>query len=230
MDRNFERAVTAVLKHEGGYVDHPKDPGGATNKGVTIATFRRYVKPSGTKADLKALTVEQAKTVYRRQYWDAVHGAELPSGLDFAVFDFGVNSGPSRAVKTLQRLVGAAPDGKIGPVTLDAVRARGTLKLIKEYQDARLAFLKGLRTWGTFGKGWSRRVNEVGAMASAMATELPVAPTPSVDTHSQTAAEQVKMTPAKVETSTKVSASGFAALLSLISSAIAAAWAYYTNG
>ena len=93
MDRNFNRAVTATLKYEGGWSNHPSDPGGATNLGVTIATFRRYVKQNGTIADLKALTVDQAKTVYRRQYWDAVSGAELPDGVDFAVFDFGVNSG-----------------------------------------------------------------------------------------------------------------------------------------
>ena len=99
MDRNFNRAVTATLKYEGGYVNLKSDPGGATNLGVTIATFRRYVKPSGTIADLKALTVDQAKTVYRRQYWDAVSGAELPDGVDFAVFDFGDNS---RAVSHLE--------------------------------------------------------------------------------------------------------------------------------
>jgi lysozyme family protein len=81
MDRNFNRAVEAVLKHEGGFVDHPKDPGGATNKGITIANFRRYVKPNGTVADLKKLTTDQAKTVYRRMYWDAVHGSELPDGI-----------------------------------------------------------------------------------------------------------------------------------------------------
>jgi len=170
MDRNFNRAVTATLKYEGGYVNHPSDPGGATNLGVTIANFRRYVKPNGTIADLKALTVDQAKAVYRRQYWDAVSGAELPDGVDFAVFDFGVNSGPDRAIKRLQKLAGVPQDGRIGPATLKAVRAIPHAKMIHDYQDERLAFLKGLKTWGTFGKGWGRRVQEVRSLALQMAS------------------------------------------------------------
>ena len=170
MDRNFNRAVTATLKYEGGYVNLKSDPGGATNLGVTIATFRRYVKPSGTIADLKALTVDQAKTVYRRQYWDAVSGAELPDGIDFAVFDFGVNSGPDRAIKRLQKLAGVPQDGRIGPATLKAVRAIPHAKMIHDYQDERLAFLQRLPTWKTFGKGWGRRVQEVRSLALQMAS------------------------------------------------------------
>ena len=170
MDRNFNRAVTATLKYEGGWSNHPSDPGGATNLGVTIATFRRYVKQNGTIADLKALTVDQAKTVYRRQYWDAVSGAELPDGVDFAVFDFGVNSGPDRAIKRLQKLAGVPQDGRIGPATLKAVRAIPHAKMIHDYQDERLAFLQRLPTWKTFGKGWGRRVQEVRSLALQMAS------------------------------------------------------------
>ena len=106
MDSNFQRALSRVLKHEGRYVDHPKDPGGATNKGVTIATFRRYVKPNGTKADLRAITEDLVATVYYKHYWAAVHANELPAGVDYAVFDLAVNSGPSRAARSLQRVVG----------------------------------------------------------------------------------------------------------------------------
>ena len=179
MDRNFNRAVIATLKYEGGYSNHPSDPGGATNLGVTIATFRRYVKPSGTIADLKALTVEQAKTVYRRQYWDAVSGAELPDGVDFAVFDFGVNSGPDRAIKRLQKLAGVPQDGRIGPATLKAVRAIPHAKMIHDYQDERLAFLQRLPTWKTFGKGWGRRVQEVRSLALQMASAKGWEPMPS---------------------------------------------------
>lgn len=170
MDRNFQRSLKAVLKHEGGFVNHPKDPGGATNKGVTIATFRRYVKPGGTVADLKAITNEQLATVYRRHYWDAVHGAELPDGVDFAAFDYAVNSGPSRSAKYLQSVVGVKQDGRIGPATLAAVRAKLPATVIHDLCDARLAFLKRLGTWPTFGKGWSRRVSEVRALALDMAT------------------------------------------------------------
>jgi len=185
MDRNFNRAVTATLKYEGGYVNHPSDPGGATNLGVTIATFRRYIKPSGTIADLKALTVDQAKTVYRRQYWDAVSGAELPDGVDFAVFDFGVNSGTSRAIKYLQRIVGVAQDGRIGPATLKAVRAIPHAKLIHDICDERLAFMKrakdkkGRLLWPTFKNGWSSRMVEVRSLALQMASAKGWEPMPS---------------------------------------------------
>lgn len=161
MDSNFQRALSRVLKHEGGYVDHPKDPGGATNRGVTLATFRRYVKPKGTKADLRAITDEQVATVYYKHYWAAVHGGELPAGVDYAVFDLAVNSGPARAARFLQRVVGATEDGRIGPATLAAVRTADPTDVIARLCDARLAWLRTLKTWPTFGKGWERRVTEV---------------------------------------------------------------------
>lgn len=170
MQSNFDRSLSAVLKHEGGYVDHPRDPGGATNKGVTLATFRRFVKPDGTKADLKKLTTEQAGVVYRRQYWDAVLGAVMPLGIDYAVFDFAVNSGPRKAVSELQKLVGAKPDGVIGPKTLAAVNAAGASKLLEDYIARRLTFLQRLKTWPTFGRGWTNRLAGVRALALQMAS------------------------------------------------------------
>jgi lysozyme family protein len=171
MNRNFQRALTLVLKSEGGYVNDPHDPGGATNKGVTIATFRRYVDQDGTIADLKALTVEQAGIVYRKQYWDAVRGDELPDGVDYAVFDFAVNSGPGRAAKYLQATVGAAPDGSIGPATLKAVKAKSPDVIIDTLCDKRRDFLEGLAGWTRFGKGWSSRVKSVRAEAKAMSEQ-----------------------------------------------------------
>lgn len=168
MEKNFEKSLAAVLKHEGGYVDHPRDPGGATNKGITIGTFRRYVKPKATKRDLKNITKAQVESVYRQHYWDKVRASELPSGVDYAVFDFAVNSGPSRAVKFLQKVVGVSEDGRIGPATLEAVSDRDHAKTIETLCDNRLAFLKRLGTWGTFGKGWSRRVEGVRKMALGM--------------------------------------------------------------
>ena len=161
MDSNFKLALKLVLKHEGGFVNHPKDPGGATNKGVTLATFRRFVNPNGTVEDLKKLTDAQAGVVYRRQYWDAVLGAELPSGVDYAVFDYAVNSGPGKAIRELQAVVGADVDGRIGPATLKAVRARKPILLVNALCDRRLAFLRRLPTWPTFGKGWTSRVTGV---------------------------------------------------------------------
>lgn len=181
MERNFARSLKAVLKHEGGYVNHPSDPGGATNKGITIATFRRYVKPGGTIADLKAITNDQVATVYRRRFWDAVRGSELPDGVDFAVFDFAVNSGPSRAIRYLQRVIGVKQDGVIGPATMAAVKSRMAATIINDLCDARLAFMKAIKKgtlWKTFGRGWSRRVSEVRSMALDMAARPADPPRP----------------------------------------------------
>lgn len=161
MDRNFERALPLVLKHEGGFVNHPKDPGGATNKGVTIATFRRYVKADGTVADLKAISDEQVATVYYRHYWSAVNAQALPSGVDYAVFDFAVNSGPSRAVKFLQKVLGVTQDGRVGPKTIEAAKGLSANWIVEQLCDARLAWLKTLKTWPAFGKGWTNRVRDV---------------------------------------------------------------------
>ena len=168
MDRNFKRALPLVLKHEGGWADHPEDPGGATMKGVTLATFRRYVKADATKSDLRAISDDQIATVYYRHYWSAVNAPALPSGLDYAVFDFAVNSGPSRAAKYIQRIVGVKQDGRIGPATIAAVGEHDAADLINRLCDARMAFLKALKTWPTFGKGWSRRVDDVRRAALRM--------------------------------------------------------------
>lgn len=173
MNRNFQRALKLVLAHEGGWADHPKDPGGATMKGVTIGTYRQYVNPTGTKEDLRKITDAQLAEVYRRHYWDAVRADDLPDGVDYAVFDFAVNSGPSRAVKYIQAVVGASQDGKIGPATLKAIAAANPAQVINSLCDDRLAFLKKLPTWKTFGKGWSSRVSGVRKEALAMASQAP---------------------------------------------------------
>lgn len=178
MDRNFARALALVLKSEGGWSDNPADPGGATMKGVTLANFRRYVRADATKTDLRQISDDQVATVYRRFYWDAVLGAELPDGVDYAVFDFAVNSGPGRAAKYLQAAVGAVQDGRIGPATLGAARAKPAGVVIDQLCDARLAFLKRLPTWPTFGRGWSDRVRSVRADALKM-TAHPAPPTPA---------------------------------------------------
>ncbi|WP_442580701.1 glycoside hydrolase family 108 protein [Mesorhizobium sp. ASY16-5R] len=184
MDRNFQRAFSLVLKHEGGWADNPADPGGPTMKGVTLATFRRYVKPAATKDDLRKITDAQLATVYRRHYWDVVGGAELPDGVDYAVFDFAVNSGPNRAAKYLQGVVCVRQDGKIGPATLTATRAMMHATVINRLCDDRLAFMKrakdkkGKLLWPTFGKGWEPRVKSVRSVALEMAAR-PSAPEPS---------------------------------------------------
>lgn len=174
MDRNFARALALVLKSEGGWSDDPHDPGGATMKGVTLANFRRYVKADASKADLRKISDDQLATVYRRFYWDAVAGAQLPAGVDYALFDFAVNSGPARAAKVLQGVVGGAVDGRIGPATLAAVNDRPAGVVIDAICDARLAFLKKLPTWPRYRRGWSDRVKSVRAQ-SLLLSSVPAA-------------------------------------------------------
>lgn len=165
---NFERALALALVHEGGYVDHPADPGGATNLGVTIGTLSDWLGRPASKAEVRALTKAAVAPIYRKNYWDRVRGDELPAGVDYCVFDFAVNSGPGRAIPSLQRAIGVADDGKVGPVTLAAAREKLAAQTIERICADRLAFLKRLKTWGTFGKGWSRRVEGVRAEAIAM--------------------------------------------------------------
>lgn len=181
MERNFARSLALVLKHEGNYSNHPDDKGGPTNKGITIATFRRYVDPKGTVDDLKRITPEQIAQVYRKHYWNAVKGDQLPDGVDYAVFDFAVNSGPSRAAKYLQGVVKVPQDGKIGPVTLAAVNGRSAEDIIENLCDARMRFLRNLDTWPTFGKGWSRRVADVEDDAIRMTGQPPKPSIPRPD-------------------------------------------------
>jgi len=156
---------------ESSYTNHPSDPGGPTNFGITIEDYRRYVKPDATAADVKAMKVEEAKAIYKARYWDAMHCDELPVGVDYAVFDFGVNSGVSRAAKVLQRTLDVAADGIICGETLKAAIAADPKTLIASICDERLSFLKRLKTWPVFGTGWGRRVSKVRTTAIAMASQ-----------------------------------------------------------
>jgi lysozyme family protein len=165
----FPRALARVLAHEGGYSNHPDDPGGPTNFGITIADYRRYVKADATAADIKAMCVEEAETIYRAAYWDAMRCDDLAAGLDYAVFDYGVNSGIGRAVRVLQRLLGLPDDGRMTDAVVSSLRKREPSALIAGLCDERLAFLKRLKTWPVFGAGWGRRVAEVRALALDMA-------------------------------------------------------------
>lgn len=117
MKENFDRAFVETLKHEGGFVNHPKDPGGMTNLGVTKRVWEDYTGRKASEADMRALTPEKVKPLYRERYWNRVRGDDLPSGVDFAMYDFAVNSGPSRAIRTAQKIIGAKQDGMMGPQT-----------------------------------------------------------------------------------------------------------------
>ena len=168
----FPECLKIVLKHEGGYVNHPKDPGGRTNLGVTQRVWEAWVRRKVTEAEMRGLTREMVAPLYRKNYWDRVRAPELPPGLDLHVFDFGVNAGPARAIRYLQMMVGANPDGKFGPLTMRALSnyldQYGTPAAIRRYGDLREQYYRQLRTFPTFGRGWLRRNREVTAAALEM--------------------------------------------------------------
>jgi lysozyme family protein len=158
---SFEPSLANVLLHEGGFVDHPADPGGATKYGITRATLARSRGRPVSVEDVRRLTPAEAGDIYRRLYWDLVRADGLPAGIDLAVFDFAVNSGPSRAVRMLQEILGIAPDGLVGPATLAAAGKADPSETIRRLTRARLAFLSRLASWPIFGRGWRRRVLSV---------------------------------------------------------------------
>jgi len=168
MKENFQAALQALLKHEGGFSNHPLDPGGMTNLGVTKTVWEEWVTHPVTEAEMRALTPAKVAPLYRRKYWDRVCGDELPTGVDLAVFDYAVNSGPGRAVKTLQKVLGVTVDGALGPKTLAQAVNRDSSALVEAYNAERLMFLRALPAFETFGRGWSRRVAEVTAQAAQM--------------------------------------------------------------
>jgi lysozyme family protein len=161
MKDNFESVLAHVLEHEGGYVNHPSDPGGRTNKGVTQKVWEEWVGHDVDEKTMRGLTVEMVAPLYKAKYWDKVKGDDLPSGVDYVVFDAAVNSGPGRAVKWLQACVGVEQDGGIGPKTLAAVNGFNRYALIDDYGKRRLSFLMDLPHWNTFKGGWSKRVASV---------------------------------------------------------------------
>lgn len=173
---NFDTCLAHVLEFEGGYVNHPKDPGGATNMGITHLTLAAWRKvPSVTPMQVKQLTLQEAKSIYRAQYWNAVKGDELPIGLDLVVFDSAVNNGAGRSVRFLQQelktcgLYTGAVDGLIGAKSVNTLRQVNDMGgLIESVIGRRLAFHKRLKGWATFGKGWQRRIDSVLGLALAM--------------------------------------------------------------
>ena len=163
----FDNAFRAVIGEEGGYTNNALDAGNWTGGRCSVG------KCNGTKYGISAaaypslniaqLTLADAQDIYRRDYWLKVNADQLPPALALLVFDAAVNSGPDRAVKWLQTVLGVSADGIVGPLTLAAARAaagRGATVLV-EYQAQRLLFLTGLPTWRTFGLGWTRRVCSV---------------------------------------------------------------------
>lgn len=170
-DERFHRCLAEILKWEGGYVDDPQDPGGATNLGVTLGTLSDRLDRPATKADVRALTGDAVAPIYRDRYWNAIRGDDLPAGVDLITFDAAVNSGPGRAARWLQTVVGVDADGKIGPATLAAVRASDVVSVIDTIFARREAFYRSLPTFVRFGKGWLRRLIGMTELARTWATD-----------------------------------------------------------
>jgi lysozyme family protein len=167
---SYEPSLARLLAHEGGYTNHPDDPGGPTNFGITIVDYRRYAKSDATAADVRGMAVDEAKAIYRKRYWDAQRCDDLPAGVDYAVFDYGVNSGIGRSGKVLRRVLHLPDDSSVvSDAVIAAARTADARALVSAICDERLRFLKSLKTWDVFGKGWSRRVGEVKATALEMA-------------------------------------------------------------
>ena len=165
---NYQKCLDMILHHEGGYVNHPKDPGGETNLGVTKRVYEDF---GGTK-DMKDLTVEDVAPIYEKNYWGRMKCDSIPSGLDLCVFDFGVNAGTGRSAKFLQTMIGTTADGGIGPNTLsklsDYIDENGIEDTIKNFQAERQSYYESLSTFETFGRGWTRRVEETTESALEM--------------------------------------------------------------
>lgn len=167
MNSNFEQCLEKLLVHEGGFVNHPSDPGGMTNLGVTKQVWEEWVGHPVSEKEMRNLTPLMVAPLYKRKYWDACHADDLVSGVDYAVFDVAVNSGVGRAIKLLQSCVGATPDGGYGSITTALVKKAedDPTRLIELYCAKRLEFLETLKSFPVFGKGWSRRVSEVRSTA-----------------------------------------------------------------
>lgn len=168
MKDNFEQCLALVLKHEGGFVNLKSDPGGITNLGVTKKVWEAYVGHLVDESAMRTLGLQDVAPLYKKQYWDKISGDSLPLGIDYATFDMAVNSGVSRAAKTLQQVLGVDADGQVGQATISACEAANAREVAIGVCEARLVFLQSLFTYGTFGKGWARRVSEVENTAFSM--------------------------------------------------------------
>lgn len=211
MKSNWPLVIEWIGLSEGGYVDHPKDPGGATNHGITKRVLEQWRGHKLTKEDVRTLTRKEAEEILKVRYWDLVKADDLPSGVDYAIADYGVNSGPSKAGKDAQRTLRdmgftLKVDGLIGPETLgifNSLSEQRRKEFIRMYCERRMAFLKKLKTFGVFGKGWTKRVmgqnwgaqtNDIGVIdrATMLASKNPVSNIPAPISHGTAKAEPEK--------------------------------------
>jgi lysozyme family protein len=167
-EANWDACLAFVLAAEGGYVDDPMDPGGATNMGITLQVLSTWRHTAVTKTDVQNLGRDEAGAIYRANYWNAERCSDLPAGVDLIVFDAAVNIGVGRSAKFLQSVVGVTADGSIGPQTVAAVTAKAAADVVNGLAAARLQFYQGLPTFDHFGHGWTARVNNLKAQALQM--------------------------------------------------------------
>jgi lysozyme family protein len=160
MTQNFRDCLELVLKHEGGYVDHPKDPGGRTNLGVTQRVWEEWIGHPATEKDMRELTPAIVAPMYEMRYWRTSYCEKLPRGLDLLVFSMAVNAGAGRSVKLLQDAIGVVADGVIGPNTMAKINEANVETLIDKFSEARTAYYKGLKLFPVFGRGWTARTDK----------------------------------------------------------------------
>ena len=176
MKENWDQAFKQMLASEGGFTDDERDNGnklpdgrkGSTMLGVTQFNWEQHVGHQVTHDDMRKLTPADVEPLYKKKYWDVVRADELPSGIDYLVFDMGVNAGPGRSIKLLQAAVGVTPDGGFGPITMKAVQAADPVKLIQDFSDAKEDFYRGLNDFSVYGTGWLNRVVAVKQKATSM--------------------------------------------------------------
>lgn len=160
-----------VLEEEGGYVDNPKEPGGATNMGITLRTLTAWFGHPVTRSDVLHITKLTAFDIYKSEFWNKINADALPAGLDYALFDFAINSGPARAARTLQEIVGVTQDGIIGAATLSAVNSRSPVAVITALCEKRKQWLSSLTTYSRSGRGWFARVDRARVRALDFASD-----------------------------------------------------------
>jgi lysozyme family protein len=178
MLNNWDKSFDMVIAHEGGFTNDQRDKGnhlpdgreGCTMWGCTQANWEKYIGHTVTQDDMKLLKKEDVKPLYKRDYWDAVRGDDLPTGVDYAVFDFAINAGPAAARKMIQKSLRVTPDGIFGPATLKAIKESNGLDLLKKFSNNKEEFYKLLDNFPTYGKGWLKRVADVQTVASTMVT------------------------------------------------------------
>jgi lysozyme family protein len=174
MQSNKEKVFAFTYKEEGGYGNDPNDPGGATNLGIIQVEYNKYRTAKGLpEQSVKHITRAEADEIYTKSYWNKIDGDDVPAGIDLVIYDYGVNSGPGRAIEYAQRVLNVGVDGILGPITLAALKAVEPRKFIHDFDDDRLSFLQRLKTYIYFGKGWSARVKRCTNAALAMVGEAP---------------------------------------------------------